>query len=141
MNDCLEDFLKLVFHATPIAGIAAPLPGYAAGGLIISLHVADPPADGKTEASYPGYQRIAVPACADWWSIAGTLVSNAKTIPFQTCTGGGQKLSHWAIRAAGAADFLFCGELDDGGLVVSANVAPEFAPGTLMIQGRTSRTK
>ncbi|WP_312463319.1 hypothetical protein [Comamonas sp.] len=99
-----NDFAKLVFQATAIAGLADNASSGAATNLYMSLHSGDPLAAGTqttSEVNFTGYQRIALQRSAAGWTVNGNVVSPAATVEFPEMTGGtNQTATHLCIGMA-----------------------------------------
>lgn len=132
-----QDFLKLIFQATPIANIADNAATSPITNIFVSLHTADPgPAGNQTtnEATYTGYARIAVARTSGGWSLSSQTISNVADVLFATCTGGANTITFVGIGTltSGTGKLLYSGALT-ASLAVSNGIAPDFAAGTLTI--------
>lgn len=116
-NDFENDFLKLIFHGTPIANladnaVASPLPT-----LYVALHTADPGEEGNqstNEVAYPEYARVAVARNAGGWTITGGSVSPTAAIEFpEQVTGTASTATYASIGTAGSGTgkILYSGAL------------------------------
>ena len=66
-----NDLLKLIFNATPIAGLADNAASSPVTNLYLALHTADPGEAGDqttSEISYTGYTRLAVLRTSGGWT-------------------------------------------------------------------------
>lgn len=105
--------------------------------LYIALHTADPGEAGTqatSEATYTGYDRVAVVKTAVGWTIAGNQSSNAAIIMFPQCTGGSNTITHVSIGTVafpGAGQILYSGPLNSP-LSVSNLIQPIFNIGALV---------
>src|SRR5258708_31057377 len=103
-SDTFEnDWLKLIFNATPIANIADNAASSPLTNLFLSLHTADPGEAGvqtTNECSYTSYARVTVARTSGGWTVTGSSVSPASNIVFPTCTGGIQTATHAAVGVA-----------------------------------------
>lgn len=124
--------LALVGDATGLRGSSVP------GHLYVSLLVADPgeAADQTTsEASYPGYARVAVERSPTGWTVSGNQGSNAGPVTFPEHSGGAdQAVSHFGIGTSptGAGKLIVSHALAVARNVV-AGVAPKFNAGQLVV--------
>lgn len=105
--------------------------------LYVSLHTADPTANGtqaSNEAAYPGYARVSVPRNPSGWSVTGGTVYNLGPVTFPFCTGGEETEAFVAIGTApsGPGSLLWIGPLA-APLKVSQGITPGFLPGQLQI--------
>lgn len=114
-NTFETDFLKLIFNATTIVGLArddaSPLTQ-----LWLSLHTGDPGEAGDqttSETGYPGYTRIAVTRNVAGFVITGNSVSPAANIDFPASTAVSADVTWAAIGTspAGAGKVLYRGLL------------------------------
>lgn len=93
-NTFENDWLKLVFNATPIARLAdnAASSGYTT--LYASLHSTDPGeagAQNTNEVSYSSYARVSITRSSTGWTVTANSVSPAANVDFPagTSTSGG----------------------------------------------------
>lgn len=136
-NTFENDFLKLIFNATPIGNIADDAATSPLTNLYVSLHTADVGETGDqttSEATYTGYARVAVARTSGGWTVAANAVDNAAAITFGQCTAGTNTITHFAVGTAASSTgkVLYKGALTSS-LAVSTNVIPEFAIGALDI--------
>lgn len=111
-----NDFLKLIFNATPIANIADNASASPLTNLYVSLHTASPGAAGNqttNEAAYTGYSRVAVARTSGGWTVTGSSVSPTAVIQFPLCTGGTETETYFAVGTAssGAGELLYYGPI------------------------------
>ena len=112
-----NDLLKLIFNATPIAGLADNAASSPVTSLFLALHTADPgEAGGQTtsEISYTGYTRLAVLRTTGGWTVTGNSVSPVADVIFPEMTGGtGGAATHASIGTlvSGAGKILYKGAL------------------------------
>ncbi len=117
-----NDFLKLIFNATPIANIADNAATAALGSLYVAFHTADPSttagsgtigAQNASEVAYTGYARAAATRSSAAWTVAGNSASPTATISFPAGTGGSGTASFWSVgvAATGATKILYSGAL------------------------------
>lgn len=126
-SDTFEnDFLKLIFKGTTIAGLAradaAPLTN-----LEVALHTADPLDAGDqttSEAAYSGYARVPV-AIGAGWTVTGNSVSPAANIDFPESAGAGSTITHWSVGTdhTGTGKILYSGTVTPN-IAIAAGVAP-----------------
>src|SRR4051794_10106620 len=98
-----NDWLKLIFNATPIANIADNAATSPLTNLYVSLHTATPGAAGSqttSEAAYTAYARVAVARTSGGWTVTGGSVSPAATISFPAATGGSETETFFAVGTA-----------------------------------------
>lgn len=77
-NTFENDLLKLIFNATPIAGLADNAASSPVTNLYMALHTADPGEAGNqttSEISYTGYTRLAVLRTGAGWTVTANSVS------------------------------------------------------------------
>lgn len=124
-----NDLLKLIFNATPIAGLADNAASSPATNLYLALHTADPGEAGDqttSEISYTGYTRLAVLRTSGGWTVAGNSVSPVADVLFPEMTGGvGGTATHASIgtAASGAGKILYKGALTPT-ITVALGVSP-----------------
>lgn len=129
-SDAYEaDFLKLLFNATPIAGIADNAASSPLTNLFVALHTADPGETGNqttSEAAYTSYARATVARTSGGWTVTGNSVSPAATIAFPACTGGTATITHFSVGAAvsGASKIFYSGTVTPN-ISVSTGVTPQ----------------
>ena len=129
-----NDWLKLIFNATPIANIADNAASAPLTNLYVSLHTADPGVSGNqttSEAAYTSYARVAVARTSGGWTVTGSSVSPAATIIFPAATGGGETETFFAVGTAstGTGKILYRGPIT-ASIVVSSGVTPELTTST-----------
>lgn len=118
---------------TNVGDTGGLLPSATAGNLYLSLHTADPGETGDqttNEATYTGYQRLAVARSAGAWSVSGNQVSNISDLLFAACSGGSNTITHFGIGTApsGAGKLLYSGAATPN-LIVSSGVTPKCEAG------------
>lgn len=123
-----NEFLNLIFNATPIAGLADNAISAPLTNLYVSLHTADPGEAGSqttSETDYTGYARVAVARSAGGWVITDNSVSPAGNIDFGQCTAGTSTITHFAIGTSltGAGKVLYKGAVTPN-IAVSSGVIP-----------------
>lgn len=127
-----NDFIKIVFRNNYDPSWRTQ------ANLYLALHTADPGEGGNqstNEATYTGYQRVAVAKDATGWDITDNQASNAALIQFPQCTGGSETITHVSIgtAATGTGQILYSGALN-APLNVSNLIQPQFAVGALVVQ-------
>jgi hypothetical protein len=127
-----NDWLKLVFNATAIAGIADNTATSPNTSLYVSLHTANPGVGGSqttSEAAYTSYARVAVARTTGGWT-ASTAASTSPvaTISFPAATGGTETETYFAIgtAATGVGKILYVGTLSPT-IAVSTGVTPQLS--------------
>ena len=124
-----NDLLKLIFNATPIAGLADNAASSPVTNLYLALHTADPGEAGDqttSEISYTGYTRLAVLRTAGGWTVTANSVSPVADVLFPEMTGGvGGTATHASIgtAASGAGKVLYKGALTPT-ITVALGVSP-----------------
>lgn len=124
-----NDFLKLIFNATPISNIAGDATTSPLTSLYVSLHTASPLVGGSQtthEAAYTGYARVAVDRSASGWTVTGSSVSPTNDIEFPIATGGHEVETYFAIGtdATGTGKILYFGAINPA-ISVQSGVTPE----------------
>ena len=128
-NTFENDLLKLIFNATPIAGLADNAASSPVTNLYLALHTADPGEAGDqttSEISYAGYTRLAVLRTTGGWTVTGNSVSPVADALFPEMTGGaGGTATHASIgtEASGAGKILYKGALTPT-ITVALGVSP-----------------
>lgn len=128
-NTFENDLLKLIFNATPIAGLADNAASSPVTNLYLALHTADPGEAGDqttSEISYTGYTRLAVLRTPSGWTVTGNSVSPVADVLFTEMTGGtGGTATHASIgtAASGAGKILYKGALTPS-ITVALGVSP-----------------
>ena len=110
-----NDILKLIFNATPIAGLADNAASSPLATLTIALHTADPGETGDqstSEAAYAGYARQTVARNSGGWTVTGNSVSPVNNIDFPECTASpGAPITHFSIGTGVANKLLYKGTM------------------------------
>lgn len=107
------DFLKAIFHGTPIAGLLDNASTDALTNLQIALHTADPGVGGSqstSEVNYTGYARVPVARSASGWTINANVCSPTNVIEFGEMTAGTPSVAtHFSVgtAATGAGKILW----------------------------------
>lgn len=129
-SDTFEnDWLKLIFNATAITGLADNASSSPLTNLYVSLHTADPGESGTqitSEATYTSYARVAVSRNGTGWTVTNNSVSPAATISFPAATGGSETLTYFAVGTAssGSGKILYSGSISPT-IAVSSGVTPQ----------------
>jgi hypothetical protein len=125
-SDVFEnDLLKLIFNATPIAGLADNAASAPVATLYLALHTADPGEAGNqstSEISYTGYARAGIARTAGAFTVTNNSVSPVANTSWPASTGGtGGTATHWSIGtlATGTGKILYSGPLTPNITVVS----------------------
>jgi hypothetical protein len=125
-----NDWLKLVFNATPIANICDNAASAPLTNLFVALHTADPTAAGtqsSSEIAYTGYARVSVARTTGGWTVTGASVSPVAAITFGAMTAGaGGTATFWSVGVAtsGATKILYSGTVSPS-IVVGNGVTPQ----------------
>jgi hypothetical protein len=123
-----NDFLKLIFNATPIANVADNAATSPITNLFVSLHTADPSAGNQStsETTYTGYARVAVARTSGGWTVTGASVSPVAAIVFPACTAGTSAVTHWAVGTltSGTGKVLYAGTVSPT-VSVASGVTPQ----------------
>lgn len=137
-NTFENDFLKLVFNATPIANIAdnavtAPLTVF-----YLALHTADPGeagAQNTTECAYAGYARVAVNRTGAAWVVTANSVSPAATVAFPASTTGPETATHASVGTAisGVGKILYKGAIAPT-IAIANGVTPQLGVGSAITE-------
>jgi len=129
-SDTFEnDWLKLVFNATPIANIADNAATAPLTNLFVAAHTADPGEAGTqatNEATYTSYARVSVARTSGGWTVTTNSVSPVATISWPACTAGTNTLTHFSVGVAtsGASKILYSGTITPN-ISVSTGVTPQ----------------
>lgn len=130
----------LLNEAITGVGNAGGLPASsAAGNVYIALHTADPGEAGTqstSEATYTGYNRIAVPRSSAGWTEANGTASNAADVTWPAATGGSNVITHLTVGTAATGAGMVIARLafsSPASLTVSAGTAPKFTAGKISI--------
>ena len=129
-SDTFEnDWLKLVFNATPIANIADNAATAPLTNLFVAAHTADPGEAGTkatNEATYTSYARVSVARTSGGWTVTTNSVSPVSTISWPACTAGANTLTHFSVGVAtsGASKILYSGTITPN-ISVSTGVTPQ----------------
>lgn len=116
-------WLKLVFNAVGIDGLADNDASSPVTDLSVALHTADP-GEGGTQASselvYTGYARVAVPRTALGWLVSGSNAWPVNPVEFAEMTGGaGGVVTHASVGDGITNHILYSGPVTPNINVVS----------------------
>jgi hypothetical protein len=134
-NSLENDFLRLLFNATPIANLADNAASSPNTNLYVSLHTADPGEAGDqttSEATYTGYARVAVARTTGGWTVTGNTATNVATIAFPAGTGGSGTVTFFGVGTAssGAGKLLYSGVVSPS-IVTGNGVTPQLPTVTI----------
>lgn len=138
-NTFENDWLKLIFNATPIALLADDTATTPLADLYVSLHTADPGEAGSqttSECDYTSYARVAVARTGVGWTVTANSVSPAASIDFPASTGGDTDVvTHFAVGTAssGAGKVLYSGTVTPN-ISVASGVTPKLATTTAITE-------
>ena len=123
-----NEWLRLIFNATPIPNLADNAATAPLTSLFVALHTADPGEAGvqsANEAAYTGYARVAVARTTGGWTVTGNSVSPAAEIAFPAGTGGSGTATHWSVgvAASGATKVLYRGTITPN-IVMGSGITP-----------------
>jgi hypothetical protein len=124
-----NDFLKLIFNATPIADIADNDATSPLTNLYVALHTADPGEAGDqttSEIAYTSYARVAVARTSGGWTVTNNSVSPVANINFPAGTGGAGTATHFSVGTtiSGAGKILYKGTITPN-IVCGNGVTPQ----------------
>lgn len=127
-NTFENDWLKLLFNATPIANIADNAASSPLTVLYMSLHTADPGEAGSqttNECAYTSYARVSVARTSGGWTVSGNSVSPVANIEFPAATGGTETATHAAVGTAssGTGKILYKGSITPT-ISISSGITP-----------------
>lgn len=140
-SDTFEsDWLKLIFNATPIAGLADNAATTPNTVLYLSLHTADPGETGDqstNEVNYVGFARKSVARTTGGFAVSGTAPAQAATVTdndFPPCGAdqtGAQIATFFSVGvgASGATKRLYSGSVSPP-IVFNNGVTPRLSAGT-----------
>lgn len=128
-NTFENDFLKLIFNATPIANIADNAGSSPLADLFVSLHTGDPGEAGDqttSECAYTSYARVTIARTSGGFTVTTNSVSPAAEISFPAATGGSETATYFAIGVAvsGASKILYYGTVTPN-IIISDGVTPK----------------
>lgn len=108
-----NNYLKLVYNATPIANLADNAVASPAATISVALHSADPGVGGSqttNEIAYTGYVRPTPARTSGGFTVTGNSVSPAAVIGFGACSAGSATATHFSTgMGAGASVILHSG--------------------------------
>jgi hypothetical protein len=124
-----NDWLKLIFNATPIANIADNASSGPLTSLYVSLHTADPGESGSqttNEVGYTGYLRVAVARTSGGWTVTANSVSPVSAITFPAGIGGSGTVTHWGVGtdSTGAGKLLYSGTVTPN-IITGNGITPQ----------------
>ena len=136
-NTFEDDFLKLIFNATPIADLAADDQSGPATTLTVALHTADPGEGGTqatSETAYTGYARIAVARTTGGWTVTSGSVSPVANIDFGECTASaGGAITHFSVGSGFSNKLLYSGTVTPN-ITMAVGVIPRLKTTTAITE-------
>jgi hypothetical protein len=137
-NTFENDWLALVFNATPIANIADNASSSPLTALYLSLHTSDPGEAGNqttNEIAYTSYARASVNRNSGGFTVSGNTVTLTSTVSFPTGTGGSGTATHFAIGTAssGSGKILYSGTITPN-IVCGNGVTPQLSTSTTVTE-------
>lgn len=141
-----NDFLKLTFNGTPIAGLADNTATAPVVTFYVALHTADPSVtagagtlgtQNASEVVYTGYSRVGIARTAAALPVTGNSVSPAAAINFGAPTAGAnQTANFWSIGVAstGATKILYSGPLAPAIAIAAGAQAPQMTPASAVTE-------
>ena len=126
-NNTENATLKALLQGTDISFRTDP-------NLYLALFTADPTETGEftNEATFTGYERVAVPK-ASGWTDGGSTFTNASLIQFPQCTAGNNVITHFALcTLESAGEVVISGALN-ATLNISSGIQCQFSSGSLQI--------
>lgn len=133
-----NQYLGLVFNATPMPNIADNASSSPLTNLFLSLHTASPGTGGNqttNETSYTNYARVAVVRTTSGWQLpSGGSTQNNLLTQFAQCGVTGATITHVGIGTAltGSGTMLYAGALNSS-LTVANLIQPQFSAGGLVV--------
>jgi len=133
-----NDWLALIFNATPIPNLADNASAAPLTSLYLSLHTADPGEAGDQssfECAYVGYARVPVTRDGAGWIVTANSVSPAANIDFPPASGGATVATYGAIGTAlsGPGKILYKGTVTPN-ITVSSGVTPRLTTGSIVTE-------
>lgn len=127
-NTFENDWLRLVFNAIAITGLADNPAVGALTHLYVGFHTADVGEGGvqtTNECTYTSYARVAVERTTSGWVVTGNVVNPAARITAPQATGGNETVTHWSVGTAssGAGKVLYKGAVTPN-IAVANGVSP-----------------
>ncbi len=136
-NTFEDGLLNLIFLNTALANIgdtSGIQPSSTAGYVYLSLFVSDPTdEDTGTEASYTGYERVAVARNSSNWDVTDGVATNKQEISFPESTGTTQTVSYLGIHTASTGGDLIYSSALGTTTSIPTNFIPIFYIGSLSI--------
>ena len=124
-----NDFLKLIFNATPIANIADNAGTSPLTNLFVALHTADPGEAGNqttSECTYTGYGRATGARTTGGWTVTNNIVTPVAAINFGLCTAGTNTATFASVGTvlSGTGKILWSGAISPT-ISISNGVTPQ----------------
>ena len=137
-NTFENDWLKLIFNATPIANIADNAATSPLTNLYLSLHTADPGEAGDqstSEIAYTSYARVAVARTTGGWTVTANSASPVATVSFPIGTGGTGTATHWSVGtdSSGTGKILYSGTITPN-IVCGNGITPQLTTASTVIE-------
>jgi hypothetical protein len=134
-----NDLQRLIYNATPIAGLADNAASAALSNIFVAAHVADPGEAGTqatSEIAYTPYARAQVARSTGGWAVTGNSTSPVSNIDWPAMTGGaGGTITHFSTGAAvsGASKIFHSGPISPT-ILVANGVTPRLTPATTITE-------
>lgn len=133
-----NDWLKLIFNATPIGNIADNAATGPLTNLYIALHTADPGEAGDqttSECTYTSYARVAVARTTGGWTVTNSSVSPVANIAFPAPTGGTETVTHFSVgtAASGVGKLLYSGTVSPT-IAIATGIPPILSTATAITE-------
>lgn len=139
-----NDYLKLVFNATPIANVADNAASAPATSLYLTLHSADPSTtagsgtvgtQNASEIAYTSYARATVARTSSGFTVTGNTVTLTSTVAFAAGTGGTGTATYWGVgtSASGTGKLLYSGTISPS-IVCGAGITPQLTSATTITE-------
>jgi hypothetical protein len=133
-----NDWLKLVFNATPIANIADNAASAPLTSLYLSLHTADPGTGGSqttNEAAYTGYARVAVARTSGGFTVSGNSCTLVAAANFPSPGNAGETETFFAVGmiSSGAGKILYRGPITPN-ITITVGTPPQLTTGTTITE-------
>ena len=138
-SDTFEnDWLKLVFNATPIGNLADNAASSPITQIAVALHTADPGETGTqttSEATYGSYARVNVNRNSGGWTVTGNSVSPTATIAFPAATSGTNTITHFSCgpTGGGATKIFYSGTVSPN-ISVASGVTPQLTTSSTIVE-------
>lgn len=113
-NTSANDYVALIYNATPIGNIADNTATAPLTSLFIAAHTADPLAAGTqatSEAAFTGYARASVARTTGGFTCVNGAVTLVADASFGACVAGSALVTHWStgVASTGATKVLHRG--------------------------------